>query len=207
MTEEAEREFSILFPVIDVNFRNNDMTFIINHMKSRVPSAVYFIMHYYKTGENKDTANHLRYTSPRWVVDNTYSQYTHSFTIDDSILRTLSTYQIELRLVNITSENPLYFTEVMLTDQEFDDYHVPNEVIEDKIIKFNKSRYTNLYDGEENYLQVIRPNGDDITTGQLTRSKCTVLAPHLDGESDIDNPVNIFLEFLNQKEQRIDVLR
>lgn len=202
MTEEAEVEYKILFPKEYVNFRNDELTFIINHMKSRLPSTVYVRLHLFD-----ETDTDITLQSPRWVIDNTYSRYTYTFKLNDDIIKHTSTYQIELRLVNITSENPLYFTEIMLTEETFDGYHTPHEIIENKRIGFNKSRYTNLYDSEENFLQVIRPNGDEMGTGELTKSKCTVLAPHLDGEPSTDTPVNIFLEFMNQKEQRIDVLR
>ena len=63
------------------------------------------------------------------------------------------------------------------------------------------SRYINLYNNDGNYLQVIRPMGDNLTTNVLTKSTCSVLAPHFHDEEDIDDPVNIFLEFINQNRE------
>ena len=197
-----ETEYYVKFPSQEINFDENQLTVSIEYMKSRGPSSVYFILHFYDIDGNEK-----HYTSPRWVVDNTYSTYHHTFDVSDELLSFTHSYQLELRLINITSENPLYLTGIMLNTGEYEGYHTPNEVIREKVIKFNKSRYTNLYNDEGNYLQVIRPYGDDISTIMLNKSRCTVLAPHLFDESDVDNPINLFLEYLNQTEQRIDVLR
>ena len=187
-------------------------------MKSRLPCAVYFILHLFdKYGtemysDSRDATSTVQhnpvYQSERWVVDNTYSTYYETFDIDEQYVKEGVQFQIELRTVNVTSENPLYFNGVILNEGEWDGYHTPNEVINEQKIGFNKSNYVNLYSSDKDaYLQVIRPNRDSITTNELTASSCTVLAPHLSSEPSWDEPVNLFLEFINQTEQRIDVLR
>ena len=207
---------------------DNQLSFGIHNMKSRVPSAVYFILHLFDGFDTDETeANELFVETKnpsdpsmvhrepvyimknRWVVDNTYSTYHDTFTIDESFVDKGVVFQIEIRTDNISSENPLYFNKLMFNEGEWeDDHHIPNEVTRDVKIGFNKSSYANLYnDDTDTYLQVIRPMRDAITTNELTKSSCTVLAPHIASEQSTDDPINLFLEFINQTEQRIDVLR
>ena len=202
MTEE---EYHILFPKIQVNFTKNDLVFHINNIKSRHLSTLHFKLHCF----DKHDEEIYVYTSPRWVIDNEYSARTRAFTISDKVYDEVLYTQIELITLGITSENPLYFTECMFAEYDGDNviYHEPSEVIRDVEIGFINSRYVNLYTSDGDYLQVIRPTGKGITTNTLVRETCTVLAPHLENEADIDDPINIFMEFINQTEQRIDVLR
>lgn len=216
----TDYEYSLKFPMTPVLFMDETLTFAIYKMKSRLPSAVYFILHLFDEDENELT-NPVKidgqtiYQEPvyilknRWVVDDTYSTYYETFDIPSEFVDRSVYYQIELRTYNISSENPLSFRELMFNEGEFEEnHHVPNEATRDVKIGFNKSSYANLYnDTLETYLQVIRPNRDAITTNELTKSSCTVLAPHIPSESNVDNPINLFLEFINQTDQRIDVLR
>lgn len=201
---ELEYHIDIPKTLTPCRFIEDELTFSINWMKSRLPSAVYFILHLYDSSKTEIST----YTSDRWIVDHTYSHYHHTFQLNQDEVDDTSFYQIELVAVNINSENPLSFKEIMLQQTPYDGYyHKPNEVLDSKEIKFNKSRYANLYMENGDYLQVIRPKADNIFTDKLVGSACTVLAPHLVDETDLDNPINLFLEFLNQTEQRIDVLR
>ncbi len=216
----TDYEYSLKFPKTPVVFMDETLTFAIYKMKSRLPSAVYFILHLYDE-DDKELTNPVKvdgqtiYGEPvyilknRWVVDDTYSTYHETFDIPLEFIEQSVYYQIELRTYNVTSENPLYFREVMFNEGEFElEHHVSNEAMKNVDIGFNKSSYANLYnDTLETYLQVIRPNRDAITTGELTGSSCTVLAPHIPSESSVDDPINLFLEFINQTDQRIDVLR
>lgn len=199
----TELEYHIVFPKVDAYFIENTLSFSIENMKSRLASAVYFIFYAYDRNGDKI----YEYKSDRWVVDETYSRYTKTFTIDENITHTSCTYQVELVAINITSENPLYFNKVMLQEGEYDGYHIPHEIIKEKRIGFKKASYTNLYLKDGNYLQVIRPIRDDISTTKLNASKVTVLAPHFEDEEDVDSPVSVFYEYINQTEQRIDILR
>jgi hypothetical protein len=95
----------------------------------------------------------------------------------------------------------------MFQEGEYDGYHQSDEYMSEYKISFNKSCYTNLYTSNDSYLQVIRPSKAEISTNKLNKCECTVLAPHLENEIDVDKPVAVFLEFLNMTEQRIDVLK
>ena len=72
-------------------------------------------------------------------------------------------------------------------------------------IGFNQNHYVNLYDMSETFLQIIRPNHEDLTTEELTKSQMTILAPHLPNESEFDDPLKLFYEFMYMTEQRIGV--
>lgn len=197
-----ETEYHLKFPLTPILFTDEEITFSINYIKSRLTSVLYFKLHCY----NRSETEIYTYTSPRWVIDTVYSRRSRTFTIPENILEQTYFTRIELVAVGITSENPLYFSECMLNEGDDIGYYSPNEHI-NYSVKFQNSRYVNLYNQDGNFLQVIRPQGDSIDTNKLLKSTCTVLAPHFFDEEDIDDPVNIFAEFINQTEQRIDVLR
>lgn len=199
----TEYEYSILFPKSEAYFTESTLTFSIGNMRCRENATVYFIFYSYDMQGNLiDT-----YVSDRWVVDRTYSPYYHTFELPAEIVSNSSYYQLELIAVDVSSENPLYFNHLMLEEGEYTGYHIPHDIIKEKEIRFVKSRYANLYDNEGNYLQVIRPLGNKITTTNLPASKITVLAPHFYDEDEIDDPINLFYEYMNQTEQTINVLR
>ena len=202
MTTVEETEYHLTFPLTPVLFDSNELTFSINHIKSRLTSVLYFR---FKCYNQSKTLIHT-YTSPRWVIDTVYKRRSRTFTIPQDIVDSTYYTQIELVAVGIDSENPLYFTECMLNEGDDIGYHTPKEHLE-LSVGFKNSRYVNLYNSDGTFLQVIRPQGDGITTNKLNKSTCTVLAPHFSNESNVDDPINIFLEFINQTEQRIDVLR
>ena len=199
----SEDEFHLKFPIQEITFNNSKLTFSINHIRSRLGSALYFKFICF----NKNEEPIYTYTSPRWYMDTEYTRRFRTFDIpQDKFDRTFFS-QIVLVTIGVDSENPLYFTECMLNvgDDLGEYYQVDEEVIAD--VKLSRNCYANLYKKDGNYLQVIRPVGDTINTRKLNKSTCTVLAPHFAEESDIDEPTNIFLEFIHQREQRIDVLR
>lgn len=198
----TEIEYSLKLPQTEILFNENEVTFSINFIKSRQPSVLYFKLHCFDKNKTKIHT----YTSPRWVIDTEYRRRSRTFTIPDNVRDKTVYTQIELRPVGITSENPIYFGELMLNEGDDIGYHIPNENLP-RTVGFVNNTYANLYNGDGNYLQVIRPQRDSFDTNKLTASTCTVLAPHLENESDIDDPVNIFYEFINQREQTIDVLR
>ena len=199
----SEVEFQLKFPIQEISFNTTKLTFSINHIRSRLGSALYFKFICF----NKNQEPIYTYTSPRWYIDTIYTRRANTFDIPQNIFDRTFYSQIVLVTIGIDSENPLYFTECMLNvGEDLGEYHQVNEeVIAD--IGLSKTSYANLYKKDGNYLQVIRPTGEKINTRKLNKSTCTVLAPHLVEESDIDEPTNIFLEFLHQREQRIDVLR
>ena len=199
----SEVEFHLKFPIQNIVFNNKTLTFSIDAVKSRLGSVLYFKLHLF----DKNKTKIYTYTSPRWYIDTVYTRRARTFDIDENKIDRAFFNQIELITIGTTSENPLYLTGCMLN--EGDDggvYHTPNEeVVTD--VTLNSNRYVNFYSKEGNYLQIIRPTGEKVNTHILYKSTCTVLAPHFEDESDIDEPANIFLEFLHQRDQIITVLR
>ena len=199
----SEIEYKIQFNKQEVNFTNNELTLSIKNIRSRTLSTLYFKFHLF---DNTDTRIYT-YISDRWVIDDTYSTVYRTFTVNDEKLSKATNYQIEFYTNLITSENPLYLNGIMLKEGDYGEYHIPSDRKKNVTIEFNKASYTNLYGDDGIYLQVIRPKHDKITTSTLYGSACTVLAPHINGESKYDDPIDVFLEFINQTDQRIDVLR
>lgn len=195
--------YKIKFPKVQMKMEDsNIVSFSINYMKSRFASVVEVVLKTYKVDDSiSQTLKH------RWAVDESYDRYFHNFTINNP--NKIKYVELELRLYNITSENPLWFTECMLSNQAVDDetdYHIPNETQQNLNIRFVNNNYANLYSDDGVFLQVIRPDRTPITTNSILRTdKYTILAPHIESESEWDNPINLFYEVMNQKEQTINI--
>ena len=203
MEEYMAVEYHLIFPKTYNLFNDTTVTFSIEHIKSRITSVLYFILRCY----DKDDNVIFTYKSPRWAIDTSYKRRVQTFDIGKDSLDNTVYVQLELVSIGTSSENPLYFNGLMLVnDYDLKEHHAPDEHTNAEI-GFLNTRYANLYDSEGNFLQVIRPVGDKFETNKLNHSECTVIAPHFSDESDIDDPINIFYEFINQVEQRIDVLR
>lgn len=204
----SQEEYHILFPMTRNSIENNDVTFVIGSMKCRTNAIVYFVLHGYDNHYNElhSVGNKPIYTSKRWVVDESYSEYVEKFFISDAILDDLAFIQIELIAICIDDDNPLRFTQCMLTDDLYTSYHAPNEAIAVAEIKLINTPYVELYNNRfDGFLQVIRPSKKAFTTDVLTRNDETVLVPHLDNEEDIDKPANILSEYLNQTEEKTTI--
>ena len=218
-------EYRLKLPLQRRNFESTDFTFSIGHIRSRRPSVMYFILHCYdvtatksvdeETGEITYSGeilvdNKPVYTSDRTVIGTSYGDepsYVNSFSIPDVIDDTIY-FMLEIVTLGIDSENPLYFNRLMLQEGDtYNGYHEPSELLNYHTIELPQSMYANLYDNDGNYLQVIRPNKESFSTVQLDKAKYTILAPHFDDEDEVDSHIAVFLEALNQTEQRIDVLR
>ena len=115
--------------------------------------------------------------------------------------------EIELIVDNLSSENQLQFNRLMLNEGEYEEYTQPESIIESARISFINTFYANLHTNNQGYLQVIRPNHDSFTTNTLTRSKCTVIAPHIKNECLEDTHENLALEYMNMSDQVIEILR
>ena len=196
-------QYHLKFPVTQVLFTKTQLTFSINKIRSRLPSVLYFILHCY----DMEMEEVYTYTSDRWVIGTVYEHRHTTFEIDSSLLNDFAYTQIEIVTMGIDSENPLYFTECMLQEGEWDSYHTPNEVQESWLVGFKTNTYANLYDNDGNYLQVIRPNKESLHTDILDKAEVTILAPHFEDDEDFDDDVAVFIEAMNQREQTIDVLR
>jgi len=208
-------EYRLKLPKQNILFEDTDLTFSINHLRSRRPSIIYFILHLFDIDNNEILIdNNPVYTSERSVVGTKFdlenADYVCTFEISQTALDKAIYSQLELRTLGVDSENPLYFSELMLQEgKEFNGYHVPQEM--DKMnshsIELPNNLYANLYDNNGNYLQVIRPNKEPFNTNTLNKAQYTILAPHFESDEDVDSHVAVFLEAMNQTEQKIDVLR
>lgn len=212
-------KYKLIFPVKDGEInpaqirigKESKLTFSINKIKSRASPVVVYFKFY---GYDFHGTLICEYTSPRWVVSTEYKLKYTTFEVPYNQIpdsdnyydgTDLDHYYMELYLIGVDSENPLYFNNIQLNEGELLDYHQPNDLMENIQIGFNNNYYANLYDLTENYLQIIRPYKDDLTTKNLGKSQLTILVPHLPEESTFDDPINIFHEFMNMTEQRIGV--
>lgn len=201
----VQEEIQIMLPKQISPFGEREITFSINNMKCEHLAVVYFKLHCYDLEDNEILINDdAYYVSKRWGVDNDWSTYYETFTIDENIFQRLKSIQLELRFVLVDSDNPIYFTQLMLQDTLYveGDYHAPSEAQETSIVGFNKNTYVNLYKvDEEDYLQVIRTSTNPFEIHSLSKNDETVLVPHIMGECEWDKPENIFVEYITQTEQ------
>lgn len=200
----AMSKYKLTFPKTKISITQNTLTFYIGHIKSRLPSILYFKFYGY------DLKNNLisEYTSDRWVITTEYTEQYETFTVPfttDKNVEDLDTYQMEVYLIGVDSEKPLYMNKLQLNEGDKIEYHTPNEEQTDVQIGLRNTLFANIYNNNGNFLQIIRPNQESFTLKKLTPSKTTILAPHLDSEPDIDNATAIFYEYMYQKEQVIGV--
>ena len=228
-------QYKLKLPLQRRNFEKTDLTFSIGHIRSRRPSVMYFILHCYdytttktvdeETGEFIYSGEILVdgepiYTSKRTVIGTAYGDepsYVDSFTIPSKytkdnkqrdVIEDTVYYMIEIITIGVDSENPLYFNRLMFQEgSEYHGYHDPSEISNSHSVELPQNLYANLYDLDGNYLQVIRPNKESFRTDELGGAKYTILAPHFEDDEGVDSHIAVFLEAMNQTEQRIDVLR
>lgn len=224
-------EYRLCLPLQNKNFDENVLRFTINHIRSRRPSILYFIFHCYdmdcekvvdeETGEISYTHEILvndkpLFESPRGVIGTSYSydpsspDYTEKIELPSNKMEDIVYWMLEIRTLGIDGENPLYFSELMLNERdEFNGYHMPQEMdkANNHSIGLPNNLYANIYRSDGNYLQVIRPNKEGFNTNNLGKAKYTILAPHFEEEDEVDDHIAVFLECMNQTEQKIDVLR
>lgn len=208
-------EYRLKLPKQNVLFDTVDLTFSINHLRSRRPSIIYFILHLFDMSNNEILVDdNPVFVSERSVVGTKFdlenADYVYTFSIPQSALDSAVYNQLEIRTLGVDSENPLYFSELMLQEgTEYNGYHVPQELdkMNSHTIELPSNLYANLYDKDGNYLQVIRPNKEQFNTNTLNKAQYTILAPHFESDEDVDSHIAVFLEAMNQREQKIDVLR
>lgn len=210
---------TVLKKETQIRVKDDYLTFSIGQVRSRTPSVMYFKFYGFY---HKGTSPIIEYTSPRWVISPEYTLKYDTFNIKeilDNVSSTILTelgvtslsptdldhYYMELYTIGVDSENPLYMNHIMLAEGDNVDYHQPNDKKADVKIGFHQNYYINLYDNSDTYLQIIRPNREEMTSTTITPSKTTILVPHLPNESSWDNPMNVFYEFMYQTEQRIGI--
>ena len=204
----SQIQYHIKFPFTQVLFEKTELTFSINKIRSRKPSVLYFILHCFDMGKEEILVDEKPvYTSNRWVIGQVYEHRHTTFNITDEVREETAYTQLEIVAMGVDSENPLYFTEVMFQEGEFDQYHKPSEEIQSYLITPHNNLYANLYKDDGNYLQVIRPNREGFKTDGLTGAEVTILAPHFESDEGFDDDVAVFIEAMNQREQTINVLR
>lgn len=186
------------------NFTTTRLTFTIGKMRSLGACIVKPVLKLY----NLKKTSVGEYTGKQWVVANNYNEYTHTYDITEDELYDTAYIQIVLEVVGITSECPLYFNNLMLNEGDYTAYHQPDESLDEMTVYFVNNFFANLYSSNtDSYLEVIRPNYDNFTTQVLKKSKCTILAPHLVNEDDIDSSENLSFEYMNMSDQVIEILR
>lgn len=195
----------VLLPSIANTLTGDTFTFTVNKLKCRASglAVIYSKIHLWNLDNEEITINDDAFhIGKRMPIGETWSSYHDVFTIDEETLNTIKTIQIEIRFILVDENNPVHFTELMLQNGEFTEYHSTNEEMPEAVIGFNNNSYVNMYDDDnQDYLQIIRAERVPFTTKFLTKAQTTVLAPHLVGEPPLDRPDNIFMEFANQKEQ------
>lgn len=222
------KQYRILLPLQNKLFNTTELTFSINYLRSRRPSVIYFMLHLFNIDgkeiylndnqivvvedERDRNDNTVAFISDRCVVGTAYSldgnDFVYTFDVDKRLVDEAVYSQLEIITLGVDSENPLYFSELMFEiGHDHEDYHEPSELQPSHLVGLPTNTYANLYDNEDNYLQVIRPNKDGFHTDKLDKCECTILAPHFIDEDEHDDHVAVFLECMNQTEQTIDVLR
>ena len=210
---ESELVVVRLPPAIPVNLNSKDLTFVIEHIRSEVEPVVFYFT--FKGYNRRDILIYEKKSMLKHVITTNYDSIVESFSVDKENSKVdnevnfndIATFTIELCFVGMNSINPVYLNHLMLTDEQFIEYHEPDEVIKEVSVGFNKLRYVNLYKNSEDFLQVIRPYGDDFTTRELKPGKQTVLVPHIDGESELDDSINCFYEFMLMNEESINIIK
>ena len=198
------KRYTLTTDLIRKNFTNPKVTFSIEHIKSTDLLMVRPILKLYSSGKSYIT----QYASKWWVVTQSYEKKYHTWNINTNTLNNVAYYKIELLVDGLSPTNRLHFNHMQLNEGGVKDYHQPEADIPITYIHFTTNFYANLYTSEEeNYLQVIRPYYNNINTETITKSKSTILAPHLANEDNYDSPANIGLEYMNSTDQRIEILR
>lgn len=203
-----EREFKIRTNKFLHEISDDTLTFAIDQMKCRTLAVVYFKIHAYDMNDDELLVNgDALYVSKRWVVSGEFHTFFETFTLDSKLSRLIKELSVELCMIRVGINNPLTFTGVRLMNGEYDGvHHESSEADIIHTIEFPNNPYVNLYSSNTtDYLQIIRPYKNLITTSEIKRDKCTILAPHIAGEDNIDNPSNLILEVMNQEEQETNI--
>lgn len=189
---------------IQRNFSTRKLSYYIDNIRCDDLMFAKPFIDLYTTGKS-----HIATYNGDWnVVGSEYQPILSTLNISSNHLQRTGYYTVGLMVDGATLHNKLYFNHLQLAEGVIDKYHQPESSIPKTSIKLVNNFYVNLYQSNtENYLQVIRPYYNNFDTETLTKSKVTVLVPHLANEDDIDDPQNIGLEFMNASDQVIEILR
>lgn len=200
------KRYTIESDFLSKNFSNTELTFYVEKMRADDMAMVRPYLKLFNGKTNADIITTLN--SDWWVVGSEYDEHSFKYTITEEQLNATAFFKVGMIVDGMHFKNKLYFNHMQLAEGDVTSYHQPVESIPKTDIKFTSNFYANFYTTDDDrYLQVIRPYYNNMDTETITRSKVTVLAPHLMNEDDIDSPSNIGLEFMNSYEQVIEILR
>lgn len=199
--------YHLLFQKFQKNVTNPNLVFSIGNIKSRVASVGYIILHCYDLHDDEILIeNNPVHIGKRFVITGKYHEHIEEIDIDIDVLHNTFSFQFEMVLIGISSENPCYFNRIMFEEAPHTEYHKPEEAFDKADILFENNNYAELFNTTNHSLQIIRPvEVRAFNTKYLTANKISVLAPHLDNEPKIDSASNLMMEFINQTEQKIDI--
>ena len=198
------KRYNISSKLLKKNFSSSKVTFYIDHARADDIVFIRPYMSVYTSGK----AFIKNYWGGWQIITPKYTSHSATYTLTNTELEGIGYYKVGLVVDNATLHNKLYFNHIQLAEGTVKSYHQPEANIPKTSIKLQNNFYVNLYsDNNNGFLQVIRPYYNNFDTETLTKSKVTVLAPHLDNEDDIDSPQNIGLEFMNASDQVIEILR
>lgn len=198
------KRYNVKSTYIKRNFTNRKLSYLIDNIRCNDIMLIKPFIEVYTTGKTLINT----YYSNWKVIGSEYQPLSTTFNINSNEMSRIGYYKVGFLLDGATLHNKLYFNHLQLAEGTVNKYHQPESTIPKTSIKLINNFYVNLYQSTtDNYLQVIRPYYNNFDTETLTKSKVTVLAPHLANEDDIDSPQNIGLEFMNASDQVIEILR
>lgn len=190
--------------IIKKNFADTTLTLSVEKMKSKSYTFVKPRLKLFNAKEPYEVTKSADF----WINGKAYQKQTAQFKLTQTNIERCTHYQIILECYNVTSDNSIYFNHMQLCEGDDTDYHQPEQDLPTLDVKFSNNFYANFWSSRgDRYLQVIRPYYDNISTKEMKKSKVTVLAPHLENEESVDKPASLGLEFMNQHEQVIEILR
>lgn len=198
------KRYNVKSNFIKRNFSYNKLSFLMDNVKCNDIMLIRPYIEVYTTGKSLISTHYANWK----MVGSEYQPVISSFVIEANKINRIGYYKVGFLIDGLSLHNKLYFNHLQLAESYVDKYHQPESSIPKTSIKLINNFYVNLYQSTtDNYLQVIRPYYNNFDTETLTKSKVTVLAPHLANEDDIDSPQNIGLEFMNASDQVIEILR
>ena len=202
------KRYTIESDFIDKNFSQTKLTLLFDKVKADTSAM---IRPYFKLKGVNSQGQEVVLTTKYgnwWIIGKNYDKKYFTFNLSQDQVINGTRFSIGLIIDDVSNDNRVYFNHLQLAEGTATTYHQPESTIPKTDIKFTNNFYTNLYTSNtDGYLQVIRPYYNSMDTETITKSKTTVLAPHLKNEDSIDSPSNLGLEFMNASDQRIEILR
>ena len=185
------------------NFDDGGFTFTLGNVKSKnicilTPTVEFFTYDKTSLGEFDFTPI---------VSDNVYKRADVFQEIPTDTIKEAYFFKVYMYVDNLENNSQLKMNRIMFVNGFSTEYQATNSLLDNVEISFNNSFYALMYYKNGTYLQVLRPYYDKYTSKQITASKCTVLIPHIINEQKEDSESSIGLEYMNMKDQTIEILR